>query len=149
MRGTPLAADSAVVCHHDPGPNNFVFRHERPVALIDFDMAAPGDPIEDVSYMAWSWCVSSKPEREAVELQAAQVRTLADAYGLDAAQRAGLVAAMLARQRRNAAFWSEQISLGFSGPEASPEKLQELVAWSERELCFTAANENVFAAALR
>jgi aminoglycoside phosphotransferase (APT) family kinase protein len=37
-------------CHHDPGPNNTVFRDGRPVALIDFDFAAVGDPLEDVGY---------------------------------------------------------------------------------------------------
>ena len=47
-----------VVCHHDPGPNNAVFVAGRPVAWIDFDFAAPGDPIEDVAYLAWSWCIS-------------------------------------------------------------------------------------------
>jgi len=147
-RGTLLAAHSAVVCHHDPGPNNFVFQDERPMALIDFDMAAPGEALEDVGYMAWAWCVSSKPDREAVQLQAEQVRVLADAYGLQAEERAGLVAAMIARQRRNMAFWSEQLVNGFRGPETSEEKLREFVAWSERELRFTAAHEPVFKRAL-
>lgn len=52
-----------VVCHHDCGPNNTVLRAGRPVAFIDFDFAAAGDPLEDVAYLVWSWCVSSKPER--------------------------------------------------------------------------------------
>ncbi|WP_258564624.1 phosphotransferase, partial [Streptomyces himalayensis] len=25
-----------------------------PVAFIDFDTAAPGDPLEDLGYMAWT-----------------------------------------------------------------------------------------------
>ena len=52
-----------VVCHHDPGPNNTVFRDDLPVAFIDFDFAAVGDPLADVGYVAWSWCISSKPVR--------------------------------------------------------------------------------------
>src|SRR5213078_4997821 len=31
-----------VVCHNDLGPPNTVFRDGSPVALIDFDAAAPG-----------------------------------------------------------------------------------------------------------
>jgi len=73
-RGSRLAPNG-VVCHNDPGPNNFVFCEDAPVALIDFDLAMPGDPLEDLGYMAWSWCVSSKPERGPVTAQAQQVRT--------------------------------------------------------------------------
>jgi hypothetical protein len=58
-----------VICHHDPGPNNTVFHQGQPVAFIDFDFAAPGQSIEDLAYMAWSWCLSSRapqasPSRE-------------------------------------------------------------------------------------
>lgn len=51
-RGSRLAGHSPTVCHHDPGPNNVVFRNGLPVAWIDFDTAAPGDPLEDVAYVA-------------------------------------------------------------------------------------------------
>ena len=78
---------SEVVCHHDPGPNNTVFRDDQPVAFIDFDFAAPGHPLEDVGYMAWAWCISSRPDRGPATEQARQVRTLADAYGLSPTDR--------------------------------------------------------------
>jgi hypothetical protein len=32
----------AVICHHDAGPNNVILHSGQPVALIDFDFAAPG-----------------------------------------------------------------------------------------------------------
>lgn len=69
-RGSALASESPVVCHHDFEPNNAVFDGEQPVALIDFDMAEPGEPKEDVGYSAWAWCVSSKPSRQPVSVQA-------------------------------------------------------------------------------
>jgi hypothetical protein len=50
-RGSRLAAAHPVVCHHDPGPNNAVFHQDRPMAFIDFDTAAPGDPLEDLGYL--------------------------------------------------------------------------------------------------
>lgn len=34
------------VCPNDLGPNSFVFRDGTPIALIDFDMAAPGERLD-------------------------------------------------------------------------------------------------------
>ncbi len=58
-RGNPLTGRHPVVCHHYLDPNNTVFQAGAPIAFIDFDQA-PGSPLEDVGYMAWLWCVSSK-----------------------------------------------------------------------------------------
>ena len=41
--------------HHDLSPCNFVFRGEMPVAIIDFDAAAPGSRAYDLGYAAWLW----------------------------------------------------------------------------------------------
>lgn len=148
-RGSELAGTREVVCHNDPGPSNAVFDDaDLPYSFIDFDMAAPGSVLEDVGYLAWSWCVASKPERRSASFQAAQVRLLADSYGLDSAARVGLCDALLERQRRNTRFWSEQLALGQAIP-STPEKIRELIAWSERELAFTSANREHFEAALR
>lgn len=126
------------MCHHDPGPNNAVFRGGLPVAFIDFDLAAPGDPLEDVGYLAWTWCVSSKPSAPEPDEQAGQLRVLADAYGLSGGQRAGLVDAMLERQARNARWWA-----GRPEPRAP-----EVEAWSWREHAHTLAHRNRFTAGL-
>lgn len=50
-----VAGDIQVVCHNDLSPCNFVFRGERPVAIIDFDAAAPGSRSHDLGYAAWLW----------------------------------------------------------------------------------------------
>jgi hypothetical protein len=144
-RGSGLAGSHPVVCHHDLGPNNAVFRDDVPVAFIDFDLAAPGSPLEDVGYMAWLWCVSSKPGAPSVEAQATQVRVLADGYGLSARERELLVDAMLERQSRNARFWGE---LPSGSVDATQEQIAERIAWSRREHAFTAEHRRVFAAAL-
>ncbi|MCC8242693.1 phosphotransferase family protein [Saccharothrix luteola] len=83
-RDSGLTAGHPVICHHDPGPNNTVLRDGRPVAFIDFDTAAPGDPLENLGYMASTSCVSSKTTAP------------------PAADRADVVTAMLDRQSRNA-----------------------------------------------
>jgi Ser/Thr protein kinase RdoA (MazF antagonist) len=41
------------VCHNDVAPYNVVFRDRRPIALIDFDMAAPGSRVWDAAYAAY------------------------------------------------------------------------------------------------
>jgi hypothetical protein len=105
-----------VICHHDAAPNNVIFRDGRPVAFIDFDFAAPGDPIEDVAYLAWSWCISAR--RPSPPEQAAQVGLLADAYGLTQSQRAGLPAAIESRIRHNEAFWRAVEHHGRTGTDA-------------------------------
>lgn len=52
---TARIAGLEVVCHNDLSPCNFVFRLGRPVAIIDFDAAAPGPRLHDLGYAAWLW----------------------------------------------------------------------------------------------
>ncbi len=134
------------VCHHDPGPNNTVFRDGRPVAFIDFDFAAPGHPLEDVGYMAWAWCISSRPDRGPAAEQARQVRILADAYGLSPTDRRRLPAAIRERLHRNEVFWRNILDdQAASVPRA---RCTEVLAWTQRELAYTEANQETFIAAL-
>ncbi|MGZ0148265.1 phosphotransferase [Kribbella sp. WER1] len=133
-RGSHLSGDHEVVCHHDPAPTNFVFTDGLPTAMFDFDLAAPGDPLEDLGYAAWTWCIASKHNDP--ECQAHQVRTLADAYGLRDQTR--LIDAVLQRQLDNVQFWKDRPC------DAAAER----IAWSYREHAFVTANRQVFTAAL-
>ncbi|MCD7440084.1 aminoglycoside phosphotransferase family protein [Streptomyces lincolnensis] len=156
-RDCGLVGRHSVICHNDPGPNNAVFSASGgglvPVGLIDFDTAAPGEPLEDLGYMAWTWCVSSKYAGvsegavSGVGRQAAQVRLLADAYGLDAVSRAGLVDALVDRQERNARWWRSRLT--GADDAGARRRTVERIDWSERERAFTVAHREVFAAALR
>jgi Phosphotransferase enzyme family len=51
---TPAAAAMGVqvICHNDLSPCNFVFSVGVPIALIDFDAAAPGSRAHDLGYAA-------------------------------------------------------------------------------------------------
>ncbi|SBT48252.1 phosphotransferase [Micromonospora narathiwatensis] len=57
--GTHLAGSAETVCHRDLSPKNTVYRDAPagvlPVALLDWDLAAPGRRIEDVAFAAWHW----------------------------------------------------------------------------------------------
>ncbi|MER5905145.1 aminoglycoside phosphotransferase family protein [Streptomyces mirabilis] len=147
-RGNPLTGRHPVVCHHDLGPNNTVFQAGTPIAFIDFDQAAPGSPLEDVGYMAWLWCVSSKAQAPPVQAQAAQVRVLADAYGLTGPERSTLIDAMLERQERNVRFWQRAWERTDT-VETTAEQIGDRIAWSRREQAYALRFRHVFESALR
>jgi Ser/Thr protein kinase RdoA (MazF antagonist) len=141
-------ASGEVICHHDPGPNNTVFHADEPFAFIDFDFASPGHPLEDLGYMAWSWCISSRPDRGPATEQARQVRLVADAYGLSATERLHLPAAIQARLRRNEQFWRTRLN----GPRRTPlpgaPTVEDVLAWTRREAAYTMAHLDTFIRAL-
>jgi Ser/Thr protein kinase RdoA (MazF antagonist) len=91
----PAARSADVVCHNDLSPCNFVFRDNRPVAIIDFDAAAPGYRMEDLGYAAWLWLDIGNGETSAAE-QARRLRLFAEAYGEVAVEP--LLEAMVKRQ---------------------------------------------------
>jgi Ser/Thr protein kinase RdoA (MazF antagonist) len=91
----------AVVCHNDLSPCSFVFRIGIPVAMIDFDAAAPGTRRMDLAYAAWCWLDLGNPEI-APEEQRRRLALFVEAYGV-AFSAASIKEAMLARQQMLAA----------------------------------------------
>ncbi len=85
-----------VLCHNDVCLENVVFRDGRAVALLDFDFAAPGRRIFDLASFA-RMCVPIDDDVNARRLgwadedQPRRLRLVADAYGLNADDRAELV----------------------------------------------------------
>ncbi len=48
-----LGADQ-IICHHDPGAYNWIIQGGHFVAMVDWDMAGPGRPIDDLAFLAWT-----------------------------------------------------------------------------------------------
>lgn len=94
----PDAGPDAVVCHNDLCIENVVVRDGRVTAFIDFDFAAPNDPLLDIAIAARHWVplrdpADLDPELRALGLdQVARFRAFCDEHGLDDAARAAVVA---------------------------------------------------------
>lgn len=85
-----------VACHNDLSPCNTVFQGGRPLALIDFDAAAPGSRAYDLGYAAWLWLDLGNPG-VLVSEQVRRLRLFLDAYGWSG-REAEIVAVAIGRQ---------------------------------------------------
>lgn len=94
--GSPLAGDCEVVCHNDLSPCNFVFRNGVPVAIIDFDNAAPGARFDDLGYALFLW-LNIGTDGPAPAEQARRIELFCHAYGATSgAEAVGAIAAAVA-----------------------------------------------------
>jgi hypothetical protein len=88
----PDPAPGAVVCHNDLCIENVVVRDGEAVAFIDFDFAAPSDPLLDIAIAARHWI----PLRDPADIdpairgvhQPARFAAFCEEHGLDADGRA-------------------------------------------------------------
>lgn len=84
--GSRLAGGEQVVCHNDLAPKNTVYRDLgdglRPVAFLDWDLAAPGRRIHDVAHVCWQY-LDLGPSIADPAVAGHGLRLLCDAYGLD------------------------------------------------------------------
>jgi hypothetical protein len=107
------------VCHNEIFPWNTVFRAGLPVALIDWDTAAPGPRAWDLGAVAWRWVPFFRDEKcrahglpAGLADKARRFHLLLDAYGIEpdiGVVRAGIerVSGFLGHQRQFAADGSE------------------------------------------
>jgi aminoglycoside phosphotransferase (APT) family kinase protein len=93
-----------VICHLDLFWTNVVFGEGLPVALIDWELAAPASRVLEVALAATYWAglrTDDQLESWGVPLarRGERLRILCDSYGLDASQRNLLLDELIAQRR--------------------------------------------------
>jgi hypothetical protein len=83
-------------------PPNVIFRGGGPVALIDWDLAAPGERVSDVVSLAL-WWAPLRPDAEAArygfptDRRGERLRAILDSYGIE--ERGDVVERAIAQRR--------------------------------------------------
>ena len=121
--GAPLAAGHEVVCHNDLSPCNTVFRDGAPVALVDFDDAAPGARLDDLGYALFLW-LNLGTDGPAPGVQRRRIAVFCNAYGVAAGPT--VVTSVESAVGRNVA------RLEAAGRTADVEWWRAQLAWLER-----------------
>lgn len=72
-----------IICHNDPGTYNWIIESGHFVAMIDWDMAGPGQPIDDLAFLAWTAIPFNRPPDECGgdEEIVRRLDLVVDAYG--------------------------------------------------------------------
>ncbi|WP_329002040.1 aminoglycoside phosphotransferase family protein [Kribbella sp. NBC_00709] len=73
-----LAADQ-IICMHDYGYYNWIGTADGFSGVIDWDLAGPGVPLDDIAFTAWNTAPLALPMEPAY--QAARIRLMASSYG--------------------------------------------------------------------
>jgi len=109
-----------VLCHNDVCLENVVFRDGRAVALLDFDFAAPGRRAFDLATFA-RLCVPIDDPKSAARLgwsiddAPGRLRLVADAYGVDAGARGGMLEALDWSMKHGGEFVRRRVETGKPG----------------------------------
>ena len=103
--GVPRSRSPEVIGHNDLYWTNVVFLAGRPVALIDWEMAAPVSRALEVALAATYWAGIRIDEQLLawgipLDRRGERLRILCDAYGLDARQRGSLFDELIDHRRR-------------------------------------------------
>ncbi|MGH9243795.1 MAG: phosphotransferase [Acidimicrobiales bacterium] len=133
-----------VVCHNNVCLENVVFSAGTPIALLDFDFAAPGRPVWDVVHAARYWIPLTDPALAVASGRGqgdpfARLRRFVDAYGLDAEDRRAFPDILLEAEEVAVGFVTGRVSRGESAfiemwDTAGQERFRRKMAWLERNL---------------
>jgi aminoglycoside phosphotransferase (APT) family kinase protein len=85
--------------------------------FIDFDAAAPGARVDDLAYLAWTFCALGDPARTPTA-QAHRLRLLADAYAACTGRRLHAeVVGALSTQQNKVRSWRDNQAHTATDPE--------------------------------
>lgn len=141
---------SGLVSHNDANLDNVVFRNGKAVALIDFDLAAPGSRLWDVALAARLW-VPLRPQDDISDDRRGRLRerlrTFVEVYGLAEEERLALPEAVLETHDWCYDIVQRGADLGRSGYERY--WTSAAAARAERNRRWLAGNADLLADAMR
>lgn len=115
-------AQGEIICHNDVAPYNLVVQADGKPALIDWDVAGPGSPCDDLAFAAYSFAPIDNEccgnGRAGLLSRAPRIKLLLDTYGLD--QRDHFVQAIISRL-------GNSVSRITSAAAAGDENFQRLI----------------------
>lgn len=144
--GTALADEMECVMHGDPGPYNVITQAGMPVGLIDWDSARPGDPLEDLGYAGWTWCIRSTGNVPVTE-QAQHLRELRDGY--DPTVPAMDLLAAVAQAQHHVAEAEQRNADNDELPEWRRDHARVAIAWAHADAELLRTHQHTIAARLR
>lgn len=147
-------AGGPLICHNDVCPENLVFRRGEAVALLDFDFAAPGRALHDLSQLAKMWVPLDTDDDAARWGRSGldpfgRLRVVADSYGLPPDRNEFLrVLGDSIRAARTGGFVRRQIEAGHQAFIDMAETMGGLARYERRYQWFE-RNRQRFADVLR
>lgn len=145
--GHALARGQECVLHGDPGSFNTIFDDGMPVAFIDWTSCRPGSRLDDLGYLAWTWCVQAEGQVP-VEDQARHLRELRDGYD-PAVEPEILIEGMIRGQNRILDVFEPRLKDIRARGEGHDSWAAEAVRWASGDQRLLRAHERTFLAALR
>lgn len=142
--GHLLAGNAECVLHGDPGPYNTITRNGRPIAFIDWDAARPGNRIDELGFLAWTWCIQADGDIP-IAVQAEHIRQIRDGYDDFAA--VDVLDAVIHAQHETATHEA----LALNDPNRSTARTawaREAINWANTDRAFTQANYDTLLAGL-
>ncbi len=133
--GRSLGGSERIISHCDIAPWNIVSRRQIPVALIDWELAGPVDPLVDLAQAAWlNAQLHGDDDADIDELaplseRIAQLKAIVDAYGLSTNQRRGFLELMIEVVVHDTAFQADEANV--TKATVDPEPMWGM-AWRAR-----------------
>ncbi|KAG1648185.1 hypothetical protein GQR58_030035 [Nymphon striatum] len=128
----PSGSEGPLMCHNDFSITNTIVdpSAQSVVGVVDWDFAAPVDPLFDIMVTARHWLPLAPPQWRVPSLRDADVGSrlalFADAHGLSSAQRTELIAlaaAFIEQAGRNIVALAAQAGPGLGLPSAAGPRL--------------------------
>ena len=147
------AGAGAIISHGDVAPWNVIVREERPVALIDWELAGPVEPLNEVAHTGWLNArlfddgVDAVAGPPSAEQRIRRLRWFVDGYELPAQERAELPQRLIDVAILSAA--ADAIEANITTESTDELRMAWGVAWRARSAAWLIHHRSLLERALR